>query len=176
MEIKKNLRPKSGPSKPIRDMFNSGLLNGNVLEVGSVSNQNLNFLMTVKPNSIISGCSFDMLMGDIKYDTVISSYIFNYLSTKQEIDQFFQTIRSKMLTGGRMIVIARSIAEVKGNTKRTGNWKYDTNLSGFVSNEGVFQRGYDNLELDNIVKSYGFDVITKEFEIQPKPYSFTVAR
>lgn len=178
MEIKKNLRAKRKPSRPLMDMYNAGLLRGSILEFGHKPQTNLKFLATVKPNTLISG--FDPnaynAPNNIKYDTIFSNYLFNYLSTKEELDYFFRIIKKKLSDTGTLIIVARSIAEVKGNTKRTGNWKYDNKLNGFVSDDGVFQRGYDNIELDNIIKSYGFDIITNEYELGPKPYSFTICR
>lgn len=179
MEVKKNLRVKSKPSRPLMDMYKMGLLSGSVLEFGHKPKANLQFLEGIKkPNTIVSGFDPNSYNppNNIKYNTIFSNYLFNYLSTKDEIDYFFRIVRKKLDNDGILIVVARSIAEVKGNTKRTDNWTYDPNLNGYVSKNGVFQRGYDNNELDKIIESYGFEIITDQYDFGPKPYSFTVCR
>ena len=178
MEVKKNLRIKSKPSRPLMDMYKMGLLNGSILEFGHKPKANLKFLSTAKPNTVISGFDPNAYNppNNIRYDTIFSNYIFNYLATKEEIDYFFRIVKKKLDANGILIVVARSIAEVKGNTKRTGNWTFDPKLNGYVSTGGVFQRGYDNNELDKLIESYGFEVITDQYEFDPKPYSFTICR
>ena len=177
MQIKKDMRCPKVPTKPMLSMIELGLANESFVEVGFNPTVNIKYLATVKPNTIASGLDLNLCHTEFtQYKTVFSSYAINYMRSKKEIDYLFSVLNNSLAPGGLLVIVSRSIAEVKGNTKRTGNWKYDSDLNGFVSDKDVFQKGYDTVELDALVKQYGFEPITKQFNCKPTAYTFTIAR
>jgi hypothetical protein len=178
MSIIKAIRTKSAPSKPLLSMLSGGVLSGSVIELGLNKCPNIDYLRTVKHNDLLGQHDLNtgLPVGSIKFDVVFSSYVINYLAIQSELDLFFKVVNSRIKKGGRLVVIARSIAEVNGNAKRTGNWEYNSNLGGYLSKDGSFQKGYDNNVLDALISSYGFDIITNQYDLPPAPYAFTVSR
>lgn len=171
-------RTKFKPSKPLVDMLTAGVINGSLLDYGCGKGNDFKYLQTKKPNTLISGFDphyYPDLSAKARYDTIFCNYVINYIKDPNEITNLLKTIRKHLVPGGRLIITARSLAEVKGNVKRNDNWIYIPELNGYESKAGVFQRGYDNNTLTDMVAAAKFKIITDKFDIGPVPYVYTIA-
>jgi SAM-dependent methyltransferase len=169
---------KRKPSKPLIDMLAGGVINGSFLEFGSGRGNNVEYLASIKPNTMISG--FDPNSnGRVPtelFDTIFCNNLVTYTRTISELSNLFRLMKNRLKPDGKLIITARSIAEVKGNVNRNTNWTYDPILKGYESKSGVFQRGYDNAELDELITLMGFTVVTDHYNIGPRAYSYTIAQ
>jgi len=172
-------RTKFKPSKPLNDMISGGVIVGSILDYGCGKGTDVKYLQTQKPNTLISGFDphyYPELIRNQLYDTIFCNYVINYIKDPLEITKMLKTIKKHLVPGGRLIITARSLGEVKGNVKRNNNWTYIPNLDGYESDAGVFQRGYDNNELTAIIAAAKFKIITNQFDIGAVPYVYVIAQ
>lgn len=172
------MKTKLKPSKPLIDMLTGGVISGSFLEFGSGKCNNIEYLSMLRPNTMISGFNPNNngLVPASLFDTIFCNNLVTYTRTISELSNLFRLMKNRLNTDGTLIVTARSVAEVKGNVNRNTNWTYDPILKGYESKSGIFQRGYDNQELDELIAMMGFKVVTNNYNIGPRAYSYTIAK
>lgn len=167
---------KIQPSRGLIDMMEAGVIIGTVLDYGCGKGTDLQYLSSIKPNTILSGFdpNFFPDLPPKQFDTVFCNNVINYIQSIEDIRKMLLSIKEKLLIGGNFILIARSKGEVRGNVKRNKNWKEDQKTGGYISNNNIYQRGYDSNELVDLIKSVNFIPLDK-YEIKPVPYSYVIA-
>lgn len=171
-------RNKRKPSKALMDMINAGVINGSVLDYGCGKGVDMDYLTIFKPDTIVSGYDpvYFPILTNKKYDTIFCNNVINYIKDSKEIYLFLLKARKLLNNNGKLILIARSIAEVKGNVNRNDNWKYLDKFNGYYSVESdIFQRGYDTNELVGLIEDVGLIAINDQYDIKPVAYSYVIA-
>lgn len=169
---------RPAPSKPLLDMLESGVVNGSILDYGCGKGADVDYLTIIKPNTMIAGYDphYQPILPRLLFDTIFCAYVINYIRDRAIVDDMISTMKRKLSDDGRLILVARSIAEVNGNVKRNSSWKYDPDSGGYTSKKsGIFQRGYDTSELIQLVTNLKMKVISDQFHIKPPSYSYVIA-
>lgn len=162
------------PSKPLRDMISVGAITGSVLDFGCGKGSDMVHMHYIDAITSVNGYDPNFLPHIVPgpYDTIFCSYVINYIKDQRDINDMLHIIDNNLKVGGKFILIARSIGEVKGNVNRNTNWTPCNN--GYISKDDMFQRGYDTFELNEIIKGMGYCNISNKYPIPPVAYTFVI--
>lgn len=170
-------KTKFRPSKPLMDMLSCNLITGAVLDYGCGKGDDVVYLQSIRPGELITGYDpfYFSQLPPLMYDTIFCNKVINYIENKSDIQSMLSIIKTRLAPNGKLIIIARSIAEVRGNVNRNKNWVFNDQLQGYQSTNGIFQKGYDSFQLAELLQANGWKVYPKVGPVGVA-YSYCIAK
>jgi SAM-dependent methyltransferase len=150
-------KSKRKPSKALLQMAELGLINGKVLDFGCGQGVDLFYIEKLPTVKLISGYDpiYSPQMPRQKFDTVFCNNVLNYIKRTNERIHLVETALRKVKKGGKLIITARKKGEINRNVKRNDRWK--PYKDGYLSEDDVFQRGWDGYEITALLNKVKMD-------------------
>jgi len=143
------------PSLPVRLLAKRGYLLGKVFDWGCGRGQDVKFLRELgyfaegwdpchqpenPPSSYTKG----------SFQSVYCGYVLNTIADPGERSKIISLIYDFLPTGGRLLLAVRTIKDIE--FERAQSWKRFND--GWITSKGTFLKGFDELEIGNLVRQY----------------------
>lgn len=84
-----------------------------------------------------------------KFDIVYCGYVINVINLNDR-ECLIKNCWDKINGGGMMVIVARTSKEIESNAKKNAWVPCD---DGFITPKGTFQKGFDRVELSNLIQN-----------------------